>query len=254
MSALASLIGLPPSRRELMGRLGTVSLEAAGHQRDAAAAMRAAAATDAELRQTRNQRDQAIRERDAERNRAALLEEQLAAAVADRDHDRLTGLRNRCWLEAEWPGLDPAGLLLLDLDGFKAVNDMFGHAAGDEVLVEVARRLPGHEGCAPVRLHGDEFVIVLGAGRPVGPTAAMVGGLIGGVPVRMTGGAMVVVSATVGAVEVEPGEALASALRRADAAMYTAKPARRPPLPGPAASPTGCAGRRRYRDAERGVA
>lgn len=186
-------------------------------------------------------------ERDAAYARIAVLEELLAAAVADRDHDRLTGLRNRCWLEAEWPGLDPTGLLLLDLDGFKRVNDMFGHAAGDEVLVEVARRLPGHEGCVPVRLHGDEFVIVLGAGRPVEPTAERVGGRIGGVPVRMTGGATVVVSATVGAVEVEPGEALASALRRADAAMYAAKPARRPPLPGPAASPTGCAGRRRYR-------
>lgn len=187
-------------------------------------------------------------ERDAAYARIAVLEELLADARAELDHDRLTGLHNRRWLESEWTRLDPAGLLLMDLDGFKGVNDMFGHAAGDEVLVEVARRMPGHEGCEPVRLHGDEFAIVLGAGRPVGPTAAMVSGLVGGMPVRMTGGATVVVSATVGAVTVEPGEALAAALRRADAAMYAAKPAGRPPMPGPSASPSGCAGRRRYRD------
>ena len=59
-------------------------------------------------------------------------------------------------------------VLYLDLDGFKAVNDAHGHAAGDEVLLAVARRLVGaiREADVAARLHGDEFAIVLRA--PVG--------------------------------------------------------------------------------------
>jgi diguanylate cyclase (GGDEF)-like protein len=82
-------------------------------------------------------------------------------------HDMLTSLPNRASFQnAIWRALDSntgdLALLYLDLDHFKAVNDRFGHAAGDHVLREVARRLvqalPAGDLCA--RIGGDEFVIL----------------------------------------------------------------------------------------------
>jgi len=90
-------------------------------------------------------------------------------------HEPLTGLRNRAGLLAELDLAVPAALasgrplslIYLDLDGFKPVNDQRGHAAGDEVLREVARRLLecARRGTDVVaRLGGDEFVLLLQAG------------------------------------------------------------------------------------------
>ncbi len=82
-------------------------------------------------------------------------------------HDPLTGLGNRNLLDehtrtALVPGV-PASVLVLDLDGFKAVNDTLGHAAGDELLRVVGARLRAHarEGDLVARLGGDEFVVLL---------------------------------------------------------------------------------------------
>ncbi len=80
--------------------------------------------------------------------------------------DPLTGLGNRLLLEERLGRVKRAGLqghiLLLDLDRFKPVNDTYGHAAGDEVLREVAQRLLAcaREGDTVVRLGGDEFAII----------------------------------------------------------------------------------------------
>ena len=82
--------------------------------------------------------------------------------------DPLTGLANRSQLGPlvqaylEGPSTTTAGMLFLDLDGFKAVNDRHGHDAGDAVLVEVARRLATtvRPGDAVLRLGGDEFLVV----------------------------------------------------------------------------------------------
>jgi diguanylate cyclase (GGDEF)-like protein len=84
-----------------------------------------------------------------------------------RHYDPLTGLPNRRLLE-DWlaeaqreAGTDTA-VLFLDIDRFKAVNDMMGHAAGDALLVEVARRLRAAAcpGSKPARLGGDEFIVL----------------------------------------------------------------------------------------------
>ena len=84
-------------------------------------------------------------------------------------HDPLTGLPNRAAVfgrlaAALEAGRDTrAGLCYLDLDGFKAINDRYGHEAGDELLVTVARRIGetarGH-GALAGRIGGDEFVVV----------------------------------------------------------------------------------------------
>jgi len=86
-------------------------------------------------------------------------------------HDNLTGLINR-WMfgqhfeqaiQRSQRNGQPLALLLLDLDDFKAVNDSMGHAAGDQVLIEVARRLRGalRAGDVLSRLGGDEFTVLL---------------------------------------------------------------------------------------------
>ncbi|WP_417068564.1 diguanylate cyclase [Niveibacterium terrae] len=85
------------------------------------------------------------------------------------ERDSLTGLFNRramhAWLETLPPASQdkPLGLALLDIDFFKSINDRFGHEVGDEVLVEVARRLGGllREGDRLARWGGEEFLIAL---------------------------------------------------------------------------------------------
>jgi diguanylate cyclase (GGDEF)-like protein len=94
-----------------------------------------------------------------------------AQLVHSATHDPLTGLTNRTALNEHLAALRPAdvpadralGILFIDLDGFKQVNDRWGHAAGDAVLVEAANRLQqvcrGSDLVA--RIGGDEFVVVL---------------------------------------------------------------------------------------------
>lgn len=86
-------------------------------------------------------------------------------------HDSLTGLANRTelyrvldgMLKTERRNCCGLALLYIDLDGFKSVNDTYGHDAGDEVLKQVAKRLLAlvHEGDLVARLSGDEFVVVI---------------------------------------------------------------------------------------------
>lgn len=106
--------------------------------------------------------------RDISHRKAA--EERLAHLAA---HDALTGLANRNLLQQRLGeelararrGATGFAVLCLDLDGFKAVNDTHGHAAGDEVLRAVAARLKraNREEDLVARLGGDEFIILIGA-------------------------------------------------------------------------------------------
>ena len=93
------------------------------------------------------------------------LHEQLRHQAA---HDPLTGLANRrLFAERMRDAADSrAAVLLIDLDGFKAVNDTYGHHTGDEVLIFVAGRLRAAAGADDVvaRLGGDEFAVLVSAG------------------------------------------------------------------------------------------
>lgn len=96
------------------------------------------------------------------------------------EHDELTALPNRAFLKRCVEDLLSKGdtsfsLALLDLDGFKHVNDSLGHAMGDAVLIETARRLKKSldDEDHVVRLGGDEFVVVVRESEPLAVTAKM---------------------------------------------------------------------------------
>lgn len=94
-------------------------------------------------------------------------------------HDELTGLANRRALEehlaTRTAGGDTFGVVLCDLDGFKPINDVYGHEAGDVVLTAVARRLQHglRTGDLAARLGGDEFVVVVGSAVDTAALAAI---------------------------------------------------------------------------------
>ncbi len=147
------------------------------------------------------------------------------AALALRD--ALTGLHNRRYLEqlmVTRPADDRVALLFLDLDGFKPINDSYGHDVGDAVLVEVASRLVQHarSGDAVVRLGGDEFVVLCpGVDDATAETIAR--RLVAAVrePLEVAGRTLTV-TASCGVVSSEAG-AGSSLVDLADAAMYRAK-------------------------------
>ncbi len=151
-------------------------------------------------------------------------------------HDHLTGLPNRALLEhrlqevlgAPRDGL--VGVVFCDLDEFKAVNDTFGHHAGDVVLVAVARRLHllTRHGETAARLAGDEFVLLLRDLPPGWEPEEFLRRADRAVrrPVDVGGGAIVTPSASLGIVLVDPlsdGRSPKALLEEADRAMYRVK-------------------------------
>jgi diguanylate cyclase (GGDEF)-like protein len=146
-------------------------------------------------------------------------------------HDALTGLANRVLLQQrvhETPPDRQICVLLIDLDGFKQVNDSHGHHAGDEVLVTVARRITALLGRAGTvaRLGGDEFAVLLPAAAP--SRARMLADLITAAvcePIPLSG-TVVTVGASVGVACGTPADA-DGLLRDADEAMYRTKQSRR---------------------------
>lgn len=119
-------------------------------------------------------------------------------------------------------------LVLLDLDGFKAINDRYGHQAGDELLVTVARRIgetARRHGALAGRLGGDEFVVLVEVSPGIGGLIALAMSILGAVsyPVALRVG-RVRVSACAGIAECAAGSPASAALiADADAALYQAK-------------------------------
>ena len=143
-------------------------------------------------------------------------------------HDTLTGLANRAVLEQAMPESGTVCVLLVDLDGFKPVNDRYGHHAGDQVLIAVARcleLLTGDAGTA-LRLGGDEFAVVLPSATAA--TGSELAALITAAvtePIEI-GDDRVAVGASIG-VAAGPARDADRVFREADAAMYRRKAERR---------------------------
>jgi diguanylate cyclase (GGDEF)-like protein len=112
---------------------------------------------------------------------------------------------------------------LVDLDGFKAVNDAGGHAAGDAMLTAVGIALGGavRETDTVARLGGDEFAVL--ADASVEPSGEMLAERLRAAVAQV--GGPVGVTASVGVAEVEPGDDVEDLMHRADAAMYRSKTA-----------------------------
>ncbi|PXA92530.1 GGDEF domain-containing protein [Nostoc sp. 3335mG] len=151
------------------------------------------------------------------------------------DTDSLTGLPNRACFEQHLQKAfdhasteqEPLCLLLLDLDGFKSVNDTFGHGAGDEVLRIMADRLRGlaFSSTFAARLGGDEFVMLLTRPRDCARIEKQLRLVLRSLQhVVERDGVRRYVSATIGAAFLEPDVASAIDLvHRADLALYQAK-------------------------------
>jgi diguanylate cyclase (GGDEF)-like protein len=164
----------------------------------------------------------------------AITDAHTMATLQEALHDHLTGLASRelfcdrldhaCTIAGRRG--EPLSLLFIDLDEFKAINDTFGHAAGDQVLVEVSRRLTEQLRASDTaaRLGGDEFVVLLeGHARAdaVEPAERILEALRRPI---LVDGREIVVGASIGIADDDAGRAdPPDILAAADDAMYAAK-------------------------------
>jgi diguanylate cyclase (GGDEF)-like protein len=152
-------------------------------------------------------------------------------------HDALTGLPNRLLfhdrMEQATAGIardSPFALLFLDLDRFKVVNDTLGHAAGDQLLCQVAERIAGNirDEDTAARLGGDEFAIILSHVGDSATVALLANRLIAAISKPyLLGDQPATIGVSIGASIGAPNVAAAEIVAQADLAMYAAKEAGR---------------------------
>ncbi|MFF5075527.1 diguanylate cyclase domain-containing protein [Actinoplanes sp. NPDC000266] len=161
------------------------------------------------------------------------LEQERATLRWMAGHDELTGLANRRLFNALAPELlhgddRSSAVVILDLNGFKPINDTYGHDAGDEVLCVIAQRMTACLGDHLVaRLGGDEFAALPRAphaGVPPSWWHGVAGSLSAAIaPPMDVRGHTLSVTASIGVVPAGRADDLFDLLRRADRAMFSAK-------------------------------
>ncbi len=167
-------------------------------------------------------KDQHIQEL-TEQNLQLTQEVARLSELARRDH--LTGLFNRRTFDERLNAqTQPFSVLMLDIDHFKAVNDSYGHAAGDAILEGLARRLLGHVRTedVPYRYGGEEFVVLAQVSEHDLSQVAlrMLHALNGS---YRAGNLSIPVTVSIGCATWVQGESAAALMERADKALYLAK-------------------------------
>ncbi|HTW12480.1 MAG TPA: GGDEF domain-containing protein [Solirubrobacteraceae bacterium] len=154
--------------------------------------------------------------------------------------DPLTGLPNRALFDEALEGCErrcaragvQGGLLLLDLNDFKVVNDTYGHGGGDQVLAAFANRIRWSTRAVdtPARLGGDEFAIVLAEPISIEDAEAVAAKVHRAMlePIELSGGERLTATAAIGAAVFGPGITTTTAMEHADKRLYEQKRARNP--------------------------
>ncbi|MDT8344235.1 MAG: PleD family two-component system response regulator [Thermohalobaculum sp.] len=163
------------------------------------------------------------------------LRDAVSESIALATRDPLTGLANRRDAMARLSEMvaraaatcRPVAVMMLDLDGFKSVNDRHGHAAGDAVLRDIAHRLPValRAGDLVARVGGEEFLVALPDTGPeqAAEIAERIRLAVERAPVRLAGGKPVRVTVSIGLAVHQPGGEAAALIDAADAALYASK-------------------------------
>ncbi|MDX8398404.1 MAG: bacteriohemerythrin [Mariprofundaceae bacterium] len=150
-------------------------------------------------------------------------------------HDPLTGLHNRRSLDEQLNAAiarskrsqQPLAVCFMDLDGFKAVNDLYGHEAGDQVLIEISQRLSTtiREVDALLRVGGDEFVMLLGDIASLNDVETLLGRIIHIIskPITLADAKQVQVGISIGFTLCTAASHKETLIHQADTAMYEAK-------------------------------
>ncbi|MBC3304693.1 diguanylate cyclase domain-containing protein [Pseudomonas sp. SWRI18] len=235
-TALSAWVALHFARRLLRGITGPLqSLAAVAHaarsQRDFE--RRVPPARIAELDSLGSDFNALLGEMQAWQNHLQSENESLAHKA---NHDSLTGLPNRAFFESRLiralriaaRAKEQVAVLYLDSDRFKEINDSFGHAAGDAVLVAIAERVRAQlrEDDLVARLGGDEFAILLAPLHKVEDAERIADKIIASMdsPIAVPGNTQVLTSLSIGiAVYPDHGATPGTLLNAADTAMYQAK-------------------------------
>ncbi|WP_083439128.1 diguanylate cyclase domain-containing protein [Herbaspirillum autotrophicum] len=237
---VSTMVAVRLSRRMETGITGPLrNLAEIAHRvrRDRSFELRVPPAEIAELNQLNDDFNALLDELEAWQNH---LQKENASLSHRANHDSLTGLSNRAFLETELERAvaeaslsgSRVAVLFLDSDRFKEINDTYGHASGDEVLVTIAARIKAQlrEGDLVARLGGDEFAILLKPLRSSNDAVVIADKIIEDMhnPIPLPTGTTIVTSLTIG-VAVFPDHACdpAALLGAADEAMYRAKQTRR---------------------------
>jgi diguanylate cyclase len=172
----------------------------------------------------------------ASTQKVTVLTEDLERAISEALLDALTGLKNRrgferavVELELQRGGLAGTGLMMIDMDNFKLINDLHGHLLGDKVLRAVADILRSHTKGRDVaaRLGGEEFAVLLPDTSLSGATSLgrQICSLVAQGRITRSAGQATIgqVTVSIGVAVAQEGELLERLVERADAALYAAK-------------------------------